>query len=133
MVTMAVTIFDVPVKGSILTLGISLIMYCFISTAMGLLASSVTRSQIAVIFLTMLGTVLPAVQMCGMLNPVSTQTGMARLIGSIYPTTYMLLVSRGVFNKALYFSDLGLELLALAITVPLISAAGIMLLKKQDA
>ncbi len=133
MVTMAVTVFDVPVKGSIISLMIALILYCFISTAMGLLASSVTRSQIAVIFLTMLGTVLPAVQMCGMINPVSTQTGMARLIGSIYPTTYMLLVSRGVFNKALYFSDLGLEILALAITVPLISAAGIMLLKKQDA
>ena len=132
MVTMSVTIFDVPVKGSIITLTIALFLYCFISTAMGLLASSVTRSQIAVIFLTMLGTVLPAVQMCGMMNPVSTQTGIARLIGSIYPTTYMLLISRGVFNKALYFSDLGLELLALLITVPLISAAGIMLLKKQD-
>ena len=133
MVTMAVTIFDVPIKGSILTLSISLILYCFISTAMGLLASSVTRSQIAVIFLTMLGTILPAVQMCGMVNPVSTQTGMARLIGSIYPTTYMLLISRGIFNKALYFTDLQWELLALAITVPLISAAGIMLLKKQDS
>ena len=55
------------------------------------------------------------------------------MIGSIYPTTYMLLISRGIFNKALYFTDLQWELLALAITVPLISAAGIMLLKKQDS
>ncbi|MBO5899698.1 MAG: ribosome-associated ATPase/putative transporter RbbA, partial [Lentisphaeria bacterium] len=80
LVTMAVTLFDVPVKGSVLTLAAALILYCFCSTGMGLLASSVTRSQIAVIFLTMLGTVLPAVQMCGMINSVSTQTGMARLI-----------------------------------------------------
>ena len=133
LVTMSVTIFDVPVKGSIITLIISLFLYCFIATSMGLLASSITRSQIAVIFLTMIGTVLPASQMCGMITPVSTQTGMARLIGSIYPTTYMLLISRGIFNKALNFVDLNFEILILAITLPIISAACIMLLKKQDS
>ena len=133
LLTMAVSIFDVPVKGSIFTLLLSLLLYCFISTSMGLLASSITRSQIAVIFLTMLGTVLPAVQMCGMSNPVSTQTGVARIIGSIYPTTYMLLISRGIFNKALDFADLHLEILVLVITIPIVSTAGIMLLKKQDS
>ena len=133
LVTMAVTIFDVPVKGSIPTLLLALLLYSFISTAMGLLASSVTRSQIAVIFLTMLATILPSTQMCGMINPVSTQTGIARLIGTVYPTSYMLLISRGVFNKALYFTDLRWEILALAISAPIISFAGIMFLKKQDS
>ncbi|MBQ9089136.1 MAG: ribosome-associated ATPase/putative transporter RbbA [Lentisphaeria bacterium] len=133
LVTMAVTIFDVPVKGSIPALLLALLLYSFISTAMGLLASSVTRSQIAVIFLTMLATILPSTQMCGMINPVSTQTGIARLIGSIYPTSYMLLISRGVFNKALYFADLRWEIIALAISAPIISFAGIMFLKKQDS
>ena len=71
--------------------------------------------------------------MCGMINPVSTQTGIARLIGTVYPTSYMLLISRGVFNKALYFADLRWEILALAISAPIISFAGIMFLKKQDS
>ena len=132
LIAMAVTLFDVPVKGSIITLIVSLLLYCFCSTGMGLLASSVTRSQIAVIFLTMLGTVLPATQMCGMVNPVSTQQGMAKIIGSIYPTTYMLLVSRGVFNKALGFSELKLPILALSITIPVIVGAGILCLRKQE-
>ena len=132
LIVMAVTIFGVPVKGSLFTLIFSLVLYCFCSTGMGLLASSVTRSQIAVIFLTMLGTVLPATQMCGMVNPVSTQTGMARIIGSIYPTSHMLLISRGVFNKALGFSDLKLQILLLAVTVPVVIGAGVMCLRKQE-
>ena len=45
----------------------------------------------------------------------------------------MLLISRGIFNKALDFSDLHMEILALVITIPIVSAAGIMLLKKQDS
>ncbi len=133
LITMAVTLFGVPVKGSVPTLIFSLVLYCFCSTGLGLLASSVTRSQIAVIFLTMLGTVLPATQMCGMTNPVSTQTGLARVIGEIYPTTYMLLISRGIFNKALCFADLKLEILVLALTIPVVIGAGVLCLKKQES
>ena len=105
LVAMAVTLFDVPIKGSAIMLFISLVMYCAVSTGFGLLASSVARSQIAVVFLTMLGTMLPAVQLCGLINPVDSQTGLARMIGEIYPTTHMLLISRGVFNKGLGFAD----------------------------
>ena len=133
LVVMAVTVFGVPIKGSVAVLVLALIFYCLCSTGMGLLASSTTRSQIAVIFLTMLGTTIPAAQFCGMINPVSAQTGMAKLIGSIYPTTYMFLISRGVFNKALGFSELWSELLVLAISYPVIFFAGVSLLKKQDS
>ena len=132
LVTMAVTIFDVPVKGSITVLLISLVLYSMCSTGFGLLASSVTRSQIAVIFMTMLGTMLPAVQFCGMIDPVSAQEGTGRVIGTLYPTTYMLLISRGVFNKSLGFTDLNLYMLALLITVPVVIGGGIMFLKKQE-
>ena len=132
LITMAVTVFDVPVKGSFAVLLLALLLYSICSTGIGLLASSVTRSQIAVIFMTMLGTMLPAVQFCGMIDPVTSQEGAGRVIGTLYPTTYMLLISRGVFNKALGFSDLHLQLLALAVTAPVVIWGGIMFLKKQE-
>ena len=133
LIVMAVTLFNVPIKGSLLVLLLSLFLYCIISTGMGLLASSVTRSQIAVIFLTMTGTMLPAVSLCGMMNPVETQEGLAFFIGKIYPTTYMLLISRGVFNKALDFVDLYHPILCLVITIPIVLGIGIMLQKKQES
>ena len=133
LIVMAVTIFDVPIKGSFLTLIVSLLVYCVVSTGFGLLASSVTRSQIAVIFLTMLATMLPSVQLCGLTNPVETQKGAALLIGKIYPATHMLLISRGVFNKALGFADLHHEFMILVITVPIILGLGVLCLKKQES
>ena len=133
LITMAVTLFNVPVKGSFPVLVISCVMYCILSTGIGLLASSVTRSQIAVIFMTMIGTMLPAVQLCGMTIPVETQEGMARFIGTIYPTTYMLLISRGVFNKALYFADLYPFMLIMAGMIPIVLGAGILFQKKQES
>ncbi len=133
LVVMATVLFDVPVKGSFLLLIISLVLYCIITTGMGLLASSVTRSQIAVIFLTMLATILPATQFCGMINPVESQTGAAYAVGMMYPTTHMLLISRGVFNKALGFADLTHPLVILVITVPIVLALGVLCLKKQES
>jgi len=44
----------------------------------------------------------------------------------------MLLISRGVFNKALGIGDLYLELLILAITAPIVVGCGVMFLKKQE-
>lgn len=128
---MAVTVFDVPITGSLPTLVLGLVLYCVVSTGMGLLASSITRSQIAVMFLTMIGTMLPATQFCGLINPVTTLEGMGRVIGDLYPTTYMLMISRGVFNKALGFADLDAPLLSLLVTIPIILGIGIVLQKKQ--
>lgn len=129
---MAITIFNVPIKGGIFTLCISALAYCIIATGMGLLASTVTRSQIAVIFLTCVGTMLPAIQFSGLLNPVSSLEGSGRYIGEVYPTAHMLIISRGVFNKALQFADLHTSIFSLLITIPIILGMSILLLKKQE-
>lgn len=133
MVLLAVTLFDVPVKGSFPTLLLGAALYCVISTGMGLLASTVTRSQIAVMLITVIGTMLPAIQFSGLLNATSSLEGTGRFIGDIFPTTYMLLISRGVFNKALGLSDLSSDICVLAVTIPVVLVLSISLLKKQDS
>ena len=132
MLLMSVTFLGVPIKGNFPTLLAAAIVYCVISTGMGLLISTFMRSQVAVMFVTMIVTILPAIQFSGMLNTVSSLRGTGRLIGEIFPTTHMLIISRGVFNKALGFFDLYNSMGMLLITVPIILIASILLLKKQD-
>ena len=132
MCLLAITIFDVPIKGSFLTLSVATLMFCVISTGMGLLASTVTQSQIAAMFFAMIGTMLPATQLSGLLNPVSSMEGISRWAGEIYPATHMFNISRGVFNKALTFSDLHGALFALLLAIPVVLGAAVMLLKKQE-
>lgn len=133
LVLMSITIFEVPIKGSFFTLCLAMLIYSIISTSYGLLASSVTRSQVAVLFLTVIATLVPAVQFAGLINPVSSLEGIGRLIGENFPTTYMLMISRGVFNKALNLSDLYHFINILLIMIPIILGSSILLLKKQDS
>ncbi len=129
----AVTLFGVPLTGSLPVLALAALLFAFSATGMGLLASSLVRSQIAAMFVAMIGTMIPAVQYAGLINPVSSLEGVGRWLGEIYPASHMVTVSRGVFNKALYWDDLAASLWPLAVAGPVIMAAAVLLLRKQEA
>jgi len=129
---LAVTLFGVPVKGSFLTLTAAALLYVMFSTGFGLLASTFTRSQIAAMFVTIIGTMIPAIQFAGMLNPVSSLEGLGAVIGRIYPASHFLTICRGVFSKALGFSSLHASFWPLLLAVPVILGLSIALLKKQE-
>ncbi|MDD2945784.1 ribosome-associated ATPase/putative transporter RbbA [Acinetobacter sp.] len=128
-----VVMFDVPIKGSFLTLTLASFLFIIFSTGTGLLASALTKSQIASMFLVMLGTLIPVMQFAGIINPVSSLEGFGRWFGGIYPATHMVNISRGVFNKALGFQDLHQSLWVILLSVPVIMCAAILALKKQES
>jgi ribosome-dependent ATPase len=132
MSVMAVTMFGVPLKGSAPALAGAALLYCICSTGIGLLASSFTRSQIAAILFTMIGTIVPAIQFAGLIDPVVSLEGVGRMIGEAYPASHMLTISRGVFGKALGLRELAPDFLALAVAVPVILGLAIAALPKQE-
>lgn len=129
---LAVTVFGVPVTGSFFTLSLAALIFSFAATGMGLLASAVTRSQIAAMFFAMIGTLIPATQFAGLIDPVSSLEGSSKFIGEIYPATHMISISRGVFSKALGLADLTGPLWSMLISVPVILGVAVLLLKKQE-
>jgi len=129
---LAVTLFEVPMTGSFLTLFFATLIYVTATTAIGLLISSFMRSQIAALFGTAVLTILPAVQFSGLLDPVSSLEGAGALIGHLYPTTHHLTIARGTFAKGLGFADLGSSFVPLLLAVPLLIGLSVLLLRKQE-
>ncbi|ALH95758.1 multidrug ABC transporter ATP-binding protein [Acinetobacter equi] len=127
-----VFIFDVPMKGEFLTLTIAAFLFSIFATGTGMLASTITNSQAAALFLVLIGTLIPVTQFAGLINPVSSLEGLGRWFGEIYPATYMINISRGIFNKGLGFDELELYLSILLISGPIILLTAITLLKKQE-
>ncbi|WP_299816580.1 ribosome-associated ATPase/putative transporter RbbA [uncultured Roseibium sp.] len=132
MTVMAVTVFAVPVKGSLVTLGAGAVIYVFASTAFGLFFSSFTRTQVAALAATAIGTTLPAIQFSGMMQPVNTLDGFGAFIGAVFPMSHFLTISVGTFTKGLAFSDLTASFLALAPAGPILIALSVVLLAKQE-
>jgi ribosome-dependent ATPase len=132
LVLLAISVFDVPLKGSLLTLLIGGLLYLGCSTALGLLMSIFTRSQIAAVFGTAIATLLPAIQFSGLIYPVSSLEGSGAFIGQLYPTSHFLVISRGVFSKALGFADLWPYFLPLLVSIPILLGLCLLFLKKQE-
>jgi ribosome-dependent ATPase len=132
MCVLAVTVFGVPITGSFWTLALAALIFSMSATGMGLLASTLTRSQVAATFFTLIGTLIPSIQFAGLINPVASLEGVGRVIGEIYPATHMITISRGVFAKALGLGDLTEAFRALVLAVPIVVGAAIALLRKQE-
>ena len=132
MFLMAMFVFQVPLKGSFLTLFVATLIYVTATTAYGMLISAFARTQIAALFGTAILTVLPATMFAGMLVPVSSLTGMAQIMGRLFPMTYFLPISVGTFTKGLGFHDLATKVMALALFIPALLMLSLLLLRKQE-
>jgi ribosome-dependent ATPase len=128
----AVTVFDVPLKGSFFALAAGAFVYIIVATSVGLMFSSFMRSQSAAIFGTTIGTLIPATEFSGMIDPVSSLQGIGAAIGQAYPMTHFLTISRGTFSKALGFADLQPAFVPLLIAVPVLIGLSALLLRKQE-
>jgi ribosome-dependent ATPase len=133
MFMMALFVFQVPLKGSFPTLLVGTLIYVIATTAYGMLISAFARTQIAALFGTAILTVLPATMFAGMTVPVSSLTGMAQIMGRLFPMTYFLPVSVGTFTKGLGLVDLGPNIVALTLFVPALLTLSLLLLRKQEA
>jgi ribosome-dependent ATPase len=132
MLTMALFVVEVPLKGSVLALLVGALIYVSATTGYGMVISAFARTQIAALFGTAILTVLPATMFAGMLVPLSSLTGTAQIMGRLFPMTYFLPVSVGAFTKGLGFSDLATNLAALAVFVPVLALLSLVLLRKQE-
>ena len=133
MVVAARLVFDVPVKGSFATLAFGSLVYVFATTAFGLLVSSFVSSQVAAIFATAIVAIIPAVNFSGLLTPVSSLSGGARLMGLAFPSAWYQQVSVGAFTKGLGLASLWPDI-AMVFVLALVFIAGAMLaLRKQGA
>jgi len=132
MLGMALLVFRVPLRGSFPTLFLGVLVYVAATTAYGMLISAFARTQIAALFGTAILTVLPATMFAGMSVPVSSLTGMAHIMGRLFPMSYFLPISVGTFAKGLGFADLYENLVVLAVFVPVLTFLSLLLLRKQE-
>jgi ribosome-dependent ATPase len=128
---LATLVFGVSMKGSLVLLTACTFLYLLATTGVGMVTSTFTKTQVAAVFITAILTIQPTVQFAGLLQPVSTLTGAARFIGTIWPTTYYMHSSLGTYTKGLSAGLMLRDLVILGISYPILLAISTFALKKQ--
>ena len=118
---MARLLFGVPMAGGWPGLILGTILFIIGSLGLGFLISTVTRTQLQAMQLSVFY-LLPSILLSGFMFPFRGMPDWAQWLGTIIPVTHFLRVVRGALLKDQGFADMGPSLLALGIFVCAVAA-----------
>ena len=106
-------IFHVPVHGSLVLLGFSLLLYILAGLSFGLLVSTITNSQQEAMMATLMATILPTIMLSGFLFPIKSMPLVFQYLSLIIPATHFLEIIRGILLKGSTVQDVLVPLIYL--------------------
>ncbi|MFZ5862356.1 MAG: ABC transporter permease [Nitrospirota bacterium] len=98
--------FGIPFQGSLPLFLAATTIYVFCTVGLGLLISTVTRSQLVAMLLALIVTLMPSFLFSGFLFPIFTMPKMMQMYTYLFPARYFIEIVRGIVMK-----DVGLEFL----------------------
>lgn len=125
--------FGVAVRGSVLFLLATALLYVMCTVGIGLLVSTLTRSQLAAMLAALMITLMPSYLFSGFLFPIFTMPFMVRLLTQVFPTRYFVEISRGVVMKGAGIEELWGNVAIIALYTAAVFFLASMRLKKKVA
>jgi len=112
--TLGVTVFDVPVRGSLVLLfGTSLVLLLAM-LMQGLLISTVTRNQMVASMVAAMSTLLPSLLLSGFIFPIDSMPWLLRMISTVVPARYFVHAIRAILLRGNGFDVIAFDLLMLS-------------------
>ena len=119
---LSVFVLDVPVVGSLFWLVITVsLLFIFVSLALGLLISSVTRTQVAAMLVSGLMLMMPTMLLSGMIFPIESMPVILQWISDILPARWYIQAVRKLMIEgvpvALVYKEIGILLLMATVLI----------------
>jgi ABC-2 type transport system permease protein len=127
-----VFLFNVPFRGSFLMFTAFAFVYLFVVLGLGVLISTVSKSQGEAIQLAIM-VLLPQVMLSGMIFPLRSMAAGVRWLGYLLPLTYFVMGMRGIFLKASSAGALATPLLLLTLMAVVIFALAVLRFRRDLA
>ena len=107
---LSVFVLDVPIAGSLFWLVIISLLFIFVSLALGLLISSVTRTQVAAMLASGLILMMPTMILSGMIFPVESMPLILQFISDLLPARWYIQAVRKVMIEGVPVLYVGKEI-----------------------
>jgi ABC-2 type transport system permease protein len=91
-------LFEVPIRGSLLDLGVGALPFLTAMLALGLVISSFTRTQFQATQMSFF-VFLPSILLSGFMFPFEAMPRPAQWVGEVLPLTHFVRVARGILVK----------------------------------
>lgn len=111
-VTVGLTVFDVPFRGSWLPFALGAAVFLFVALSIGVLISTLSENQGQAVQLSLMVT-LPQVMLSGLIFPVDAMAEPLQWVAAALPLTWFIQIARGVMVRGAGFDQLLVPLVVL--------------------
>lgn len=124
-------VFGIPVKGSVTFLLVSTFIYILSSLGLGLLVSTISKTQQQAMMLAIFVVMMPMVFLSGFTFPIENMPVIIQYVTYIIPLRYFMIIIRGIILKGIGIAELWPELLVLFLMGIAILSFSILRFKKK--
>jgi len=128
-----ITIFDLPFRGSFSLLFLLSLIFFVSILGMGLLISTIARTQQMAWLLSLLLTFLPSLILSGFIFPIRNMPYFVQLITYLLPARYFIVILRGIILKGVGLSQLKMQVVYLVVLGSIFMVASILRFRKKIA
>ncbi|MEW6457373.1 MAG: ABC transporter permease [Acidobacteriota bacterium] len=124
-------LFDISIKGSLLLLFMSTLIFLIGALGYGLFISSIVESQQVAFMIALLTTMLPTVLLSGFIFPIKNMPAIIQWITFIVPARYFLVILRAIILKGAGFLAFWEQIVALVIFSSFMIVASSIMINKR--
>lgn len=96
-------VFGVPVAGSFILLMLETILFIMMALCLGILISTVAKSQMIAMFISMIALMLPTIILSGFIFPIENMPEILQYLSYIMPARWFITIIRGIMLKGIGF------------------------------
>ena len=122
---LAVSLLDIPIKGSLMLLMAVSFLFIFLSLSVGILISSLVSSQAAAMLISGMGMMMPVMLLSGMLFPIDSMPKFLQVIADIVPASWYFTAVKKIMLEGQGLINVGKEIIVLTFMLFLLIAASV--------
>lgn len=122
---LGVTVFGMPVEGSLFLLAAETVLFCFTTLSLGILISTVAETQQVAMMVSLGGLMLPTIILSGFIFPISSLPLPLRILSNAIPARWFIVIIRGILLKGVGVTYLWKPTLVLVVMTALLIAASV--------
>ncbi len=103
-VVLSIFVFDVPVIGSMLQLGLQSVLFIITSLALGILISTISATQQTAMMISLMGLMLPTILLSGFIFPIASMPKPLQIVSHIIPAKWFIIIVKGIMLKGVGIS-----------------------------
>jgi len=126
-------VFDVPFRGSLLLLTVTICIFLFGALFWGIFVSAAARTQVQAYQMGILSSFLPAFLLSGFIYSIENMPWVIRIITYVIPARYVVTILKGLFLKGVGLEVLWVELMFLVLYAAIVFLAATRKLNRKLA